>query len=106
MQTRPGKETITVRMHVSNGIFLDILPKTRNIGSSATFIARHSDICRGLISSNVNENREKLYFQVSQGHFDLLAELMKFNEAAFKAFEDAVINGDRFDNFMKLAADR
>ena len=31
---------------------------------------------------------------------------MKFNEAAFKAFEEAVINGDRFDNFMKLAADR
>lgn len=47
-----------------------------------------------------------LVFQVSQGHFDLLAELMKFNEAAFKAFEEAVINGDRFDNFMKLAADR
>ena len=47
-----------------------------------------------------------LVFQVSQGHFDLLAELRKFNEAAFKAFEEAVINGDRFDNFMKLAADR
>lgn len=43
--------------------------------------------------------------EVSQGHFDLLAELMKFNESAFKAFEDAVINGDRFDNFMNLAAD-
>ena len=54
----------------------------------------------------IRVNKGNWYFKVSQGHFDLLAELMKFNEAAFKAFEEAVINGDRFDNFMKLAADR
>jgi Trpc4-associated protein len=42
--------------------------------------------------------------EVSQGHFDLLAELMKFNDEAFKEFESAVAEGDRFDRFMKLAS--
>ena len=50
MQTRPGKEMFTVRQHGIHLYFVDILPKTRNIGSSSTFIARHTDICRGLTS--------------------------------------------------------
>ena len=45
-------------------------------------------------------------FQVSQGHFDLLAELMKFNEDAFAKFEEAVGTGERFDRFMRLASGR
>jgi len=43
--------------------------------------------------------------EVSQGHFDLLAELMKFNEEAFRKFETAVETGDRFDRFMRLACE-
>ena len=57
---------------------------------------------------NVTESHQNRSFkvQVSQGHFDLLAELMKFNEEAFKQFEEAIQEGDRFDQFMKLASER
>jgi len=43
--------------------------------------------------------------EVSQGHFDLLAELMKFNENAFRDFEDAVGDNERFQKFMNLASE-
>lgn len=41
--------------------------------------------------------------EVSQGHFDLLAELMKFNEQAFEQFEKAIGSDARFKRFMALA---
>ena len=41
--------------------------------------------------------------KVSQGHFDLLAELMKFNEQAFEQFEKAIGSDARFKRFMALA---
>ena len=40
---------------------------------------------------------------MSQGHFDLLAELMKFNEQAFEMFEKAIGSNARFKRFMNLA---
>ena len=55
-----------------------------------------------LFSKNLNARR----FQVSQGHFDLLAELMKFNENAFRDFEEAVGDNERFQKFMNLASER
>ena len=47
LQARPGNFS---QSKTSNIYFIDILPKTRDIGSFATFIAGYSDICRGLSS--------------------------------------------------------
>ena len=47
LQARPGKFGLSKTL---NKYFIDILPKTRDIGSFATFIAGYSDICRGLSS--------------------------------------------------------